>query len=78
MQHQASVRGNGTGAGTYLYFAFGTASTALAPVTRADEHKLKQVHLRVVRRVRRVETVYQEVKGESGLYALTEQKLKWM
>lgn len=41
-----------------LCFGFGTASTALAPVTKADERKWKQFRLRGVRKVRRGESMF--------------------
>jgi len=80
MQHQAAVGGSEAGAGTCPYVGFRTDSSALAPVTRADEYKLKQVHLRVVRMVRRPESVFlqQEAIEESGSFILAEQRLKWM
>ena len=58
MQHQAAVGGSEAGAGTCPYLCFRTDSSALAPITRADAYKLKQVHLRVARMVRRVENIF--------------------
>ena len=80
MRHQAAVGGSEAGAGTCPYVGFRTDSSALAPVTSADAYKLKQVHLRVARRVRRAESIFfqQEAIEDSGLYSLAEQRLKWI
>lgn len=60
MQHQALVGGSEAGAGMCPYVGFRTDSSALASITRA--YKLKQVHLRIVGRMRRVESIFSSKK----------------
>lgn len=80
MQHSAAVGGSQAGTSMCPYFGFRTDSSVLAPVIRADAYKLKQVHLRVVRRLRRAESMFfqQEAVEHCGLFSLTERRLKWI